>query len=64
MPCKNCNDRWRIILANQENNNIMKKDAVKENNSVEEIVPQGKPDINKIIEDRRKALESGKTIKK
>jgi len=72
MPCKSCNDRWRIIIANQEKNNIMKKDSKEKDLEVfesniyaeEKKVLESRPNINKIIENRRKALENGKIIKK
>ena len=68
MPCKTCSDRWRIILANQQNNNIMKDDKKVSNDETVvgkvEVPVQGKPNIDKIIKDRRKALLEGKTVNK
>lgn len=70
MPCKSCEERWRIILANQEKNNIMTKKVLKkEIEEIDVIVEKeqyvnSKPNINKIIEDRRKVLLEDKTVNK
>jgi hypothetical protein len=74
MPCKSCEERWRIVLAQQskqQNINIMKESKKNEADvSVvgEEIVKAvGKPtklDFNKLVEDRRKVLLEGKIINK
>jgi len=73
--CKPCQERWRIILAQQSKEETMKNKVTEtqvanamEVNSEEvlktEAVIASKPDINKIVEERRKALLDGKTIRK
>ncbi len=86
MRCTNCEDRWRLVLAQQFNTNNMKdknKPSDLETNTGDSgsfsfdaptpkleptqqaaVPPLRKPDVNKIIEDRRKDLQNGKVIKK
>lgn len=86
MGCNNCQDKWRIVLAQQLKMENMKKNHYSsdeseqnsevDNNSLEEIKqavfipepvvvkPFARPDVNKIISERREAIESGKIIKK
>lgn len=72
--CNNCEERWRQVISNQENSNNMKDQAAPTEKVVDTNVgtvniPQGenknvKPDVNKIIEDRRKAINEGKVVNK
>ena len=66
LECKNCQDRWRIVLANQLNTLDMKDSKSKD--TTEEVVVESqtsnKVNVDKIIEDRRKVLLEGKTVKK
>lgn len=77
MPCNNCEERWRIVLAQQSKLNYMKPsdkdDAAKEGAESTGTAPVAKavivpplarPDVNKVIEDRRKVIADGKIIKK
>lgn len=73
MPCKPCEERWRIVLAQQSKIENMKDSKKKE--AAEEVVTTqtevqaapvvtAKLDFNKLVEDRRKVLLDGKTINK
>lgn len=70
MGCKPCQDRWRIFLANESNNNIMKKDNLKETTeeTVEtvnyNVTSDQRLDVDKLVAERRAKAESNKIITK
>jgi len=85
MRCQNCEDKWRLVLAQQFNTNNMKDKnkqsdlEVADNGDLQSgpnpetnlqvklqaaVPPLLKPDVNKVIEERRKALQGGKVINK
>jgi len=67
--CKSCADRWKEILIKQQLNDIvMAKNNQKETEgkAVEttSVNSSAKPNINKIVEDRRKVLLDSKQVNK
>jgi hypothetical protein len=77
MGCGKCEERWRLFLVQEQSIQYIMKDnakpvapeATQEAAAIAApkavvVPPIAKPDINKIIEDRRKALLDGKIVKK
>ena len=73
--CGNCEDRWKLFLAEESKiNNMSNSEKPKEVKETQSEVPAATPqaqvaktqrvDVNKVIEDRRKAAQGGKTINK
>jgi len=79
MPCKPCEEKRRILglgpkikidmkkLVNDTSAKSMEvngEEIVGKDDNVSALAISGKLDFNKLVEDRRKALLEGKTIKK
>ena len=67
MECKKCGERWNQVLRQQQlNRNTMAKD--KKTEEVKQVtetnVNTAKPNIEKIIDDRRKAIIDSKQVNK
>jgi hypothetical protein len=64
--CTTCRDRWQLFLQQQKLDTMKedKKEKPVVKQEVATVQPYQKPDINKVIEDRRKAIQNGKTINK
>jgi len=67
-PCKTCGDRWKEILIKQQlNQNTMKNSKEEKDETAAVAVTEAiskKPNIEKIIEDRRKSVSEGKQVNK
>ena len=72
--CRNCEDRWLAFLAEESKiNNMKESEKPKEVQEAkeapvatpqEQVAKSTRVDVNKVIEDRRKAAQGGKTINK
>jgi hypothetical protein len=65
-PCEGCNERAKAKITNS-NTYYMKTEESKDGKVTEkkiEVTTVTKPDINKIIADRRKAIADGKIVNK
>ena len=72
--CRNCEDKWLLFLQEESKiNNMSNSEKPKEVKDApeapkatpqEQVAKSQRVDVNKVIEDRRKAAQGGKTINK